>query len=307
MGEGTYLLADVGGTNTRFALGTRHGVRSDTIMRFRNDDFSTFSDALRSYRAQHIDQPIHSAAMAVAGQIMGQCAKLTNRDWSFDAAKLAHELACGQVHFVNDMSGLARAIPVLSPAQTSKLQSPETPCQSNQSLVIGLGTGVNVSALLGVTALAAEIGHTTATTRMAQIVETALQGQQSGFVTIEDILSGRGLENLYQCLSGSALPAAEICQSYAQNAAAHKTCLLYGTLLAELIRELALHYLPRNGIYLSGSVARGILETPAKAQIINSLSQDHPMQATMDTMPLSLITDDAAALLGCLEIAKAGA
>jgi glucokinase len=77
--------------------------------------------------------------------------------------------------------------------------------------------------------------------------------------------------------------------------------------LAELIRELALHYLPHNGIYLSGSVARGILETPARAQVITSLTQEHPMRSTIERTSLSVITDDAAALLGCLEIAKTNA
>lgn len=307
MGEDTFLLADVGGTNTRLALGTRGGLLPQTVMRYRNDDFDAFADVLHRYQAQHTNQPIHSAAMAVAGQIVGQNARLTNRDWAFEAEHLAGEIGCKQVSFINDMGGLARSIPVLSACQKAELHSEPTLRANDQSLVIGLGTGVNASALLGETALAAEIGHTGATTRMTQIINAELGGPQRGFDTVEDILSGRGLERLHHLLTGKKLTAPEICKSALQNNAVQQTCLLYGTLLAELIRELVLHYLPRNGLYLSGSVARGVMETPAKAQIIQCLLSDHPMKATLDGMPLSLITDDAAALLGCLEIAKSAA
>jgi glucokinase len=307
MGEDTFLLADVGGTNTRLALGTRCGLLPQTLMRYRNDDYPAFSDVLHSYQAQHTNQRIQSAAIAVAGQVVEDKARLTNRDWTFEADHLAGEIGCTQVQFVNDMGGLARAIPVLSLDQKSELQNVAALRPNDQSLVLGLGTGVNASALLGETALAAEIGHTGLSVRMAQIIEAALGSTQKGFDTVEDVLSGRGLERLHAIATGNHISARDICQTAAQSAEARKTCLLYGTVLAELIRELVLHYLPRNGLYLSGSVARGVMDTPAKQQIINSLASDHPMRATLEGMPVSLITDDAAALLGCLEIAKSAA
>lgn len=307
MRQDTFLLADVGGTNTRLALGTRNGLLSQTTARYSNDNFNGFSDILVTYRAQYTNQPIHSAAMAVAGQINGHRAQLTNRNWSFDSDHLADAVGCEQVHFINDLSGLARAIPVLSPHQLRSLQTTLSSHSNDQSLVIGLGTGVNVSALLGKMTLSAEIGHTSSTRPMINMIEAHLGEAQLGFDTVEDILSGRGLETLYKLSTGGVLKASEICATYKQNDGARSTCQLYGSLLAELIRELALHYLPHNGIYLSGSVARGILETPAREQVITSLTQEHPMRSTIERMSLSVITDDAAALLGCLEIAKTNA
>jgi glucokinase len=150
MGQDTFLLADVGGTNTRLALGTRKGLLAQTIASYSNDNFNSFIEVLHNYQAK---RPIHSASMAIAGQIIGANAQLTNRNWSFDSDNLADEIGCKQVHFINDMSGLARAIPVLSSCQSRALQSTPTLRPNNQSLVIGLGTGVNVSALLGNTTL----------------------------------------------------------------------------------------------------------------------------------------------------------
>lgn len=307
MGQDTFLLADVGGTNTRLALGTRDGLLSQTTASYRNDDFEGFTEVLHSYQAKHTNQPIHSAAMAVAGQIVGRSARLTNRDWTFDTDHLRGEIGCEQVHFINDMGGLARALPVLSQEQTSTLQIPKTPLPNGQSMVLGLGTGVNVSTLLGEVTLSAEIGHTSATARMHSLIKSGVDGSLDGFDTVEDILSGRGLELLHRRATGLKLNAAEICALSGTQDDALQMCLLYGSLLAELIRELALHYLPRNGIYLSGSVARGVLQTPARRQVLQSLSQNHSMRDTLDDIPISVITDDAAALLGCLEIAKAAA
>ena len=307
MGQDTFLLADVGGTNTRLALGTRKGLLAQTIVSYSNDNFNSFIEVLHNYQAKQANRPIHSASMAIAGQIIGANAQLTNRNWSFDSDNLADEIGCKQVHFINDMSGLARAIPVLSSCQSRALQSTPTLRPNNQSLVIGLGTGVNVSALLGNTTLSAEIGHTNSTAPMIHAIESYLGQAQTGFDTIEDILSGRGLERLHRLATGLKFKASEICTMSAQDVAAQRTCQVYGSLLAKLIRELALHYLPRNGIYLSGSVARGILKTPARSEVITCLTQDHPMRSTVEGMPLFVITDDAAALFGCLEIAKVGA
>jgi glucokinase len=309
MAQETFLLADVGGTNTRMALGTQSGLIPLTVTRYRNDEFTCFNDVLHAFKADYADQKIQSAAIAIAGPVVGQTAQLTNRDWIFDKYELAGAIDCDDVRFVNDMSGLARALPILNSSQKVELKDAASYRPNGQAMVIGFGTGVNASALIGRKALAAEIGHTGLTEKMAQIIRNAFGSTPENLVTVEDILSGRGLENLYLLATGKAQSAAEICKaaSACKNDTAHNVCLIYGTLLAELIRELALHYLPRSGIYLSGSVARGVLETSAKKQMIDWLAQDRPMVTTLSTMSLSLITDDAAALLGCLEIAKSAA
>ncbi len=309
MGEDTFLLADVGGTNTRFAIGTRDGLVPSTVMRFRNDDFERFALVLDSFLSHHPEHNFSAAALAIAGPIVGQAAQLTNRNWAMDMYELTDVIGCETVHFVNDMGGLARSIPMLQADQKAEVKQAVGYRRNGQSLVIGLGTGVNASALFANTALEAEIGHTTMTTKMHDILTNALHAPPEGMHTVEDALSGRGLEAMYFAATKQALAAADICKAAAYNSDSTeaKICRLYGTLLAELIRELALHYLPRDGIYLSGSVARGVLSTSAKKQTIDWLAQERAMVTTLSALPIWLITDDAAALLGCLEIAKAGA
>lgn len=309
MGEDRFLLADVGGTNTRFAIGTRDGLVADTITRFRNDEYDQFTLVLQAFLEQHAGQRFRSAALAIAGPVAADTAQLTNRDWTMDRHALADVIGCDSLRFVNDLGGLARAIPTLQDDQKSALKQGSIARQNGQALVIGLGTGVNASVLFANTALEAEVGHTTATVQMTDLLIRGLGQVPKDMETIEDILSGRGLEAMYTAVTGHRKAAAEICRTAADGTDpnADSICSLYGKLLAELIRELALHYLPRDGIYLSGSVARGVLETAAKQQVIGCLDQDCKMADTLSTLPLWLITDDAAALLGCLEIAKADA
>ena len=307
MSAEVFLVADIGGTNTRIALGDEVGILDATLTRYRNAELSDFSAALRKFLADHTGTKITAACIAVAGPVCGPTAKLTNQCWSFDARVLAKTIGCDRVTLVNDIGALARTIPVLADDQTQAWKAAK-PQVDDQSLVIGLGTGVNASALIGTASIAAEIGHSALTLPMAQILLDAFGHVCEPTDTVEDYLSGRGLEKLHKLASGKDVDGAAISDAAKiEGNPARVTSRIYGTMLAELIYELSLHYLPRKGVYLAGSVARGLFETPAQQALIDGLSKDRTMAPTVRSIPVSLITDDAAALLGCLEIAKSAA
>jgi len=245
--------------------------------------------------------------IAVAGPVSNGSARLTNRPWNFDKHEILKATKTGSIRLVNDMSALGHTAPLLKTTQVKTWREGQQKKPNGQSLVIGLGTGVNVSARIGNTVLAAEVGYSGLTLRMARLLSNALETEINPSKTIEDFLSGRGFEALYASVSGANLSAAEICKAarsgHDQNA--FKTTTLYAALAGEFLREMAVHYLPMNGIFLAGSVAGGIFETPSKNGVVETLYADRPMVEALRDIPVSLITDDAAALIGCLEIAKA--
>ncbi len=307
MSGAVYLAADIGGTNTRIALGNGDDISTATLTRYRNAEIDDFKTALNRFLADHQGVKITAACIAVAGPVSGPTAKLTNHCWSFDARLLAKMIGCEHVSLVNDMGALARTIPALSEPHT-QIWKAASPQNGDQSLVIGLGTGVNASALIGTTSVAAEIGHSALTLPMAQILQDAFGHTCNPADTIEDYLSGRGLQKLHKLATGEDLDGIAISNAAKTDGhPAQNTSRVYGALLAELIYELSLHYLPRHGVYLAGSVVRGMFETPAHDALIKGLAKDHTMASTVRSIPVSLITDDAAALLGCLEIAKSAA
>ncbi len=302
-----YILADVGGTNSRFGLGSSTGVIKASIRRYRNDDFNDFQSVLHCFLTENQPQNLVGGCIAVAGPVSNGSARLTNRPWSFDKQAILKATNAGSIRLVNDMSALGHTAPLLKSTQVKTWREVKHIKPNGQSLVIGLGTGVNISARIGNAVLAGEVGHSGLTLRMASLLSGALGIEIDPSKTVEDFLSGRGFESLYTSVSGATLSGADICNAArsGQDQDAVKTTALYTALAGEFLREMAVHYLPMNGIFLAGSLAGGIFETPSKNDVVEMLNADRPMLETLRDIPVSLITDDAAALIGCLEIAKA--
>ena len=306
MDQDRYIVADVGGTNGRLALGSSTGLIRTSIRRYRNDDFDDFQAVLHSFLTGNRPENLIGGCVAVAGPVSNGFARLTNRPWSFDRKAILQATGAGFIQLVNDMSALGHTAPLLKSTQVTTWRDVKHKKPNGQSLVIGLGTGVNVSARVGNNVLAGEVGHSGLTLRMAALLSEALNTEIDPSKTVEDFLSGRGFEALYTSISGNTLYGADICKAAGthQDQDAVKTSTLYAALAGEFLREMAVHYLPMNGIFLAGSVARGIFETPSKNHVVETLCADRPMLETLREIPVSLITDDAAALIGCLEIAK---
>ena len=107
------LLADIGGTNVRFALQTGDDAPSDIAV-LAGDDFPDLAAAAHTYldRARPMHPP-RRAAMAVAAPVGGDMVELTNRDWSFSIGGLKRRLGLDELHVINDFAAIALAIPEL--------------------------------------------------------------------------------------------------------------------------------------------------------------------------------------------------
>lgn len=300
------LVADVGGTNTRVAL-VRDGHRISGLRRYQNDDFGSFDAVLVRYT---LDQGLPSAlagcCIAVAGPVTSTQAKLTNRGWTFDAAAIAATLGAGRVHLINDLAALGYSLPDLGPDQLSVLRASRGAGTLNtQSLVVGMGTGFNICVVKatpgGPVVVEAELGHACLPASVARVLEEALGTEAAQFATIEDLLSGRGLSQVYSVRSGGdEKGGAQILAAYdpqVQDPIARTTELI-ARLLGLLSRELVFQYLPFGGIHFAGGVARGVLGSAAQPLFLEALNTPGPFAEHVALVPILLITDDAAALIG---------
>ena len=158
------LVADLGGTNVRFGTLASGRAEPDRVSRFSNDDFGGFAAALERYWASIGRPGIDEAVIAVAGPVTGRKARLTNRDWQVDADEISELLGGAGVVLLNDLNALGHAVPHLGAGDVAVIcahQGDAVPMQ--QALVVGIGTGFNVSPVLvvggRVFAQAAEFGH----------------------------------------------------------------------------------------------------------------------------------------------------
>jgi len=213
---GPRLLADVGGTNARFALETAAG-QIGHIHVLACVSYATLADALRAYLAlpdvaaavaalaAAADAGIRHGAIAIANPVNGDMVRMTNHHWQFSIAALRSECGFEVLEVVNDFTALASSLPFLS--ATQKRQVGGGVAQAGAPLgLIGAGTGLGVSGLIPGkdgrwTALLSEGGHVSFSpvdAREMAILEHAWT--EFEHVSAERFMSGVGIELIYRGL-----------------------------------------------------------------------------------------------------------
>ncbi|NIZ10005.1 glucokinase [Pseudooceanicola sp. HF7] len=292
------LVSDVGGTNVRFALAKDGHILAETIRSFRNDDYAAFLDAATRYVAEAGSPALETMAVAVAGPVNGTRARLTNRDWSFDTAVLDSTFGVTS-RLINDLEALGYSVPSLTDDGLLQITT-DFAGKGDQAVVAGIGTGFNVSPVVmkpeGPMVPKAEMGHVQLAWRARAKVSELAGTEDHGYDTVEHLYSGRGFEKLWRLWSGSPLGAAEAMA--AEDPAMQGFLNHYGSLMAWLAQDLTLAFLPGQGVYFSGGVARAVLTKGGAAAFCAAYGEPLALD-TASHVPVRVILDDTAALAGC--------
>ncbi|WP_298563003.1 glucokinase [uncultured Aliiroseovarius sp.] len=304
---GDRLVADIGGTNSRLGLARAGQLNTASVESFRNDDFASFDDVLVRYLSDREDAQIADAVIAVAGPVHSGRARLTNRDWHFDETQLSRSLGGRPVSLLNDLAALGQASVFLGLDSLNPVVSlDESPMDEAQALVVGIGTGFNVSPVViskgRVAQLDVEYGHICLPADIATELSARFGAHASGFTTIEEVFSGRGYAALYALEQAMTAPEPDG-DTALQTRVEQEFQFFYAGLLAVLTRNLMLAFLPRRGIFFAGGVARNLLSTPAKAAFVDIVQGPFALNA-VGAVPVHNILDDAAALKGCAVYAR---
>ncbi len=305
------LVADIGGTNTRVGLARGTFVDQGPIRKFRNADHPGLEAVIRLYMHEHSITQCDRACAAVAGPVRDGIGALTNLDWTLDTETLTRATGATQASLVNDLQAQGYALAHLDADQVHSIL-PGHVIGNRSRLVIGVGTGFNVAPVIpvpfgapgAVLVPAAEHGHLVlpVRTHADQALVAHLQSQ-SDFVSIEDILSGRGLERIYAfhalAAQSKPLPAAEIMQALAARAPlAEATQRDFLRILGTVAGDLALAHLPFDGIYLVGGVARAFGAYLTNGIFRDAFQDKGRFRDFMKSFPVFLVLDDFAALTG---------
>ncbi|GAB3447138.1 glucokinase [Massilia solisilvae] len=265
---GPRLLADIGGTNARFALETGPG-RIGLIEVLACRDWPTLAEAVRAYLALPrvaATGPVRHAAVAIANPVDGDLVRMTNHHWEFSIEALRQACGFDTLVVVNDFSALARALPHLDQDQKRQVGGGTVRARSPLGL-LGAGTGLGVSGLIpadaGYTALQSEGGHVTfSPANEAEVAILQYAWREFGHVSAERLLSGAGVELIYRALAhiagGQAEPldAPEISRRALAGECAlcdralEAFCGMLGTVAGNLAVTLG----ARGGIYIGGGI-----------------------------------------------------
>lgn len=301
------LLADVGGTNARLALARAgEGLIADSVTRFRGDDHPDFDEVVRLFLEREGSPGIEAVCVAVAGPVSQGRARLTNREWSFSEGRLRELTGADKARLINDLTALGYATPALTGEAAGFLGAgPDAQFMNGQRLVVNAGTGFNVCAVKvmpggSIACLEHEEGHTRLPLSVAAPLAEVLGEGAAAFDSVEELFAGRGLARLHAALTGTAQGRAEEVVAAADrgDAAAGRTCDLYARLFGLLCRELALRFMPMDGMFLAGSVARSATQ---RFDLFRAAYLSDPLMAQIPAaVPIGVIRDDMAALQGCL-------
>ena len=304
------MVADIGGTNTRVALSDGAVLRPGTVRRYRNEDFPGLETVLRTYIADEGCGPCDAASVAIAGPVRDGRGTLTNLDWTIDEATLARAAETENVAVLNDLQAQAYAIGHVAPEHLQTVIPGGEPSPEATQLVIGIGTGFNAAPVFrdgdAQIVPASEAGHanlpirTEEELRLCQFVETA-----HGFPAVEDVLSGRGLERVYAWRGHEdgdprEARAAEIMAACDQgnDPRAEAAVRVFVRILGTVAGNLSLIHLPFGGIYLVGGVARAAAAHLSAFGFADAFQDKGRFSSFMRNFPVSIITDDYAALTG---------
>lgn len=320
------LAGDVGGTKTFLGLFARAATRPHAIeiRSYRTLDFADLGVMLRQFLDETSTRPadIEIASIGVAGPITGRRAHLTNVPWVVDLDTLRDEVSISHAYLLNDLEALAWSVPVLAPDEIDVLHDGMTDPHGNVAL-IAAGTGLGIALLPRVDGRlvprASEGGHADFAPRNAdeQTLFEAL-AKEFGRVDVERIVSGPGIAQIHrilhphQCASLTPLPSADDQPAAITRAALEDGCLSCRRTLEVFVSaygasagNLALTVLATGGLYLGGGIAPRILPALRWPIFLQSFLAKSPMDALISRMPVKVILNPGAGLLGAATRANA--
>lgn len=308
------LLADIGGTRTRFAL--LDGDRLGPIESVTTGAYGSADDAIRHFlNRQPEGIVVDRAVIAAAGPVSGGRCKLTNAPWTLESESLRQALHLGSVGIVNDLEALAWAVPRLGKDDVTPIGDGNATV-GQPVAVIAPGTGLGVACYLpgfsDARALSSEGGHATlaaSNDRDDKLIE--ILRRRFGHVSAERVLSGRGLVNLHAALAerdglrSSAPTAEEIVREANESSSAHCVAALeaFCAFLGSFAGDMALTFAARGGVLLAGGMAPHIVSALRRSAFRARFSDKGRFTDYVAHIPIGVIVRPEPTFLGLAALA----
>ena len=309
------VAGDIGGTKVllQFVDASQTGRTVLAEQRYESHSYATFDDLLGAFVKEHVAGPVDAACFAVAGPVFADRAEVTNLSWKMDAMALAKKFSIGRVSLINDFYAVALGVPILATTDLLILNA-GTRVPFAPIAILGAGTGLGEANLVhdGVKwdVVPSEGGHADFAPQDEEQTRLFLAlHAKYGHVSWERLLSGAGLVNIHNFVSGEekpydeALPM-EIAKALAGgDSVAAKTFAIFVDIYGAEAGNMALRLLARGGVYLAGGVAAKNVDQFTDGRFINAFLRKGRFQHILAAMPVNLITNPKVGLLGAAEMA----
>jgi glucokinase len=309
------LLADIGGTNARFACldGARLGPTASVAV----EDYLRFDQAVTAFLSHAgARTSVSGAVLAVAGAVEKNHATITNSSWVIDAAELQNAFSLEYVRIINDFEAIAWSLPRLAATDLFPIGGGERVAEA-PAVVLGPGTGLGLACFLPRAdesiVISTEGGHVTlpGTSRREDAVIAHLR-DRFDHVSAERAVSGPGLANLYEALGavdGVAVPVRSGIEI--TDAALSGSCMfsrealdMFCAMLGTIAGNAALTLGARGGVYIGGGIAPRITEYLARSQFRTRFEAKGRFRPYVAAILSSVIVHPEPAFIGLRSLAR---
>ena len=294
------LLADIGGTNIRFACSDSPG-QWQHVSSYPTANHSGFLQAYDHYRQEiDLNDSPSEVLIGAAGPIQDECVNLTNIDWSISRPEISASLNGVKVELINDLQAVAHALPYLAENDLRTIGEVHTGYSSTQRmLALNIGTGLGASVCVptdqGWIAIPTEAGHVTLGA-VSEEENHLFQSFGPNGLSAEDILSGSGFLNLYSHIArmeSKEIPnmtAMEIFQNSDELYPAEKATRMFTRVLGRIAGDLVLATGSWGGVYLVGGVMRGWQNQPLLEHSMIEFRQYFEKKGQMEALMKSIFS-----------------
>lgn len=308
------LVGDVGGTHARYAIAqvSADGVKIRDAKVLLAADYPTAGEALSAYLAglDKADKP-RLAVIAAAGPVeKGVISFTNNAGWRFSEKALTKSAGLEAVRLINDFTAQALALEHLTPKMLHRIGPKSTAKVDGAMVVMGPGTGFGAAALIhdseGRASVTGEGGHTNFAPGDDVEREIASRlARKFDHVSVERVLSGPGLLNLYQTLAEMDAkpapltdPAAVTKAALAGEKLARQALDRFCAILGSVAGDFALAFGARKGVYISGGIAPDILPVLEASDFRARFEDKDRMADYLRPIPTRVVLEPHAALIG---------
>lgn len=315
------LVADIGGTNARFGLATgaaNASVEVEEVRTFECANYPTIEAALTAYLdSVPADRrgTVQEACVAIAGPTENDLVTVTNLSWRFSKAQVGEQLGYRRFEVINDFAALALSCAQLDTQYLTRIDRMGAADGAwdmrAPRAVIGPGTGLGVCGLLragaGWRALPGEGGHAA----IAPVTDEEFGlfqflRRSRSHLSAEELLSGQGLQNIYQGLAslrgtpGTAENPAAISAAALKGdcGLARDAVITFCNLLGGFCGDVALTLGARGGIYLGGGILPRIESLLRESDFEQRLRSKGVMSGYLEHLPVFMVSHPFPALSG---------
>ena len=302
------LAGDIGGTKTHLALFDGHDCIKEE--KYSSHEFSGLEEIVQKFHPGKIDK----ACFGVAGPVEDGKCKATNLPWVIDVKKFE----IPKVWLINDLEATAWGIRRLKPSEFAVLNKGKA--QKGNRAVIAAGTGLGEAGVYwdgkNHHPFACEGGHVDFAPRDEQEYQLwKYLKKKYGHVSYERIVSGPGLEHLYwfyiesgrsnERLDSDNLPRKITEKAISEESrTCHEIVTWFSSIYGSAAGNLALKFFAVNGIFIGGGIAPKIAKILEEGSFMRAFVDKGRFKDLLSTIPVKIILNDNAALLGAAEYAE---